>query len=194
LSKRAIAIIIAGFFTVLVAFAIRYAYGLLLPHMLPSLGISKTEAGIIFSSYFIAYTLFELLGLPFSLAFIVTVLVMFGVGMATEKMIVGPLLRRGSRTIHIVLATIGLSIFLRNFAMLAWGTDVYRFRAVLETTDSFETPAIEELVAEIKLPTRTESDNDIQSGAGAKAITFTTPFKTLLAVSISVGDMQFLQP
>jgi MFS family permease len=64
LSRRAIAIIIAGFFTVLVAFAIRYAYGLILPHMLPSLGISKTEAGVIFSSYFMAYTLFSpLLGL-----------------------------------------------------------------------------------------------------------------------------------
>jgi hypothetical protein len=78
----------------------------------------------------------------------------------------------------------------RPFVVGSYTARGYRFRAVLETTDSFETPAIEELVAEIKLPTRTESDNDIQSGAGAKVITFTTPFKTLLAVSISVGDMQ----
>jgi len=78
----------------------------------------------------------------------------------------------------------------RPFVVGSYTARGYRFRALLETTDSFETPAIEELIAEIKLPTRTESDNDIQSGAGAKAITFTTPFKTLLAVSISVGDMQ----
>lgn len=57
MSSRAVAIIIAGFCTVFVAFAIRYSYGLLLPQMLPSLDISKTEAGIIYSSYFVACTL-----------------------------------------------------------------------------------------------------------------------------------------
>ena len=59
MSNRALAIIISGFLTVFVAFAIRYAYGLLLPHMLSSLAISKTGAGIIYSSYFIAYTVFS---------------------------------------------------------------------------------------------------------------------------------------
>jgi MFS family permease len=59
MSKRAIGIIISGFFTLFVSFAIRYAYGLLLPYMLPSLAISKTGAGIIYSSYFIAYTVFS---------------------------------------------------------------------------------------------------------------------------------------
>ena len=64
MSKRAVAIIIAGFFTLFASFAIRYAYGLLLPQMLPSLAISKTGAGIIYSSYFIAYTIFSpILGL-----------------------------------------------------------------------------------------------------------------------------------
>jgi MFS family permease len=57
MSHRGVAIIIAGFFTVFVAFAIRYSYGLLLPEMLLSLAISKTEAGIIYSSYFLTYTL-----------------------------------------------------------------------------------------------------------------------------------------
>ena len=78
----------------------------------------------------------------------------------------------------------------RPFVVGSYTARAFRFRAELTSTDSQETPAIEELVAEINLPTRSESDSDIQSGAGAKAITFTTPFKTLLAVSISVGDMQ----
>jgi sugar phosphate permease len=64
MSKRTVAIIIAGFFTVFIAFAVRYAYGLLLPEMLPALAISKTQAGVVYSSYFIAYTLFSpILGL-----------------------------------------------------------------------------------------------------------------------------------
>ncbi len=82
MSRRAVAVIIAGFFTVFIAFAVRYAYGLLLPQMLPSLAISKTQAGIIYSSYFIAYTIFSpILGLladrydaRFILTFFVTIL------------------------------------------------------------------------------------------------------------------------
>ncbi|MFC1864192.1 MFS transporter, partial [Thermodesulfobacteriota bacterium] len=57
MSYRAVAIIFAGFCTAFVAFAIRYSYGLLLPQMLPSLAISKTDAGIIYSSYFVACTM-----------------------------------------------------------------------------------------------------------------------------------------
>lgn len=57
MQKRVIAIITAGFLTLFIAFAIRYAYGLVLPHMLAALNISKTGAGIIFSAYFIAATL-----------------------------------------------------------------------------------------------------------------------------------------
>jgi sugar phosphate permease len=64
MSKRTLAIIIAGFFTVFIAFAVRYAYGLLLPAMLPALAITKTQAGVVYSSYFIAYTVFSpILGL-----------------------------------------------------------------------------------------------------------------------------------
>jgi OFA family oxalate/formate antiporter-like MFS transporter len=61
---RALAVIIAGFSTVFVAFGIRYSYGLLLPKMLSDLAISKTGAGAVYSSYFFAYTVCSpLLGL-----------------------------------------------------------------------------------------------------------------------------------
>lgn len=76
---------------------------------------------------FIAYSLFQILGLPFYLAILLTVFLMLAIGMLTEKTLVRPLLAKGSKTIHIVLATIGLSIFLRNSAMLVWGTDVKPF-------------------------------------------------------------------
>jgi OFA family oxalate/formate antiporter-like MFS transporter len=64
MSGRTVAVIIAGFFTVFTAFAIRYSYGILLPEMLPSLAITKAQAGVIYAAYFIAYTIFSpLLGL-----------------------------------------------------------------------------------------------------------------------------------
>jgi MFS family permease len=49
-------ILIACFLTVFTSYAIRYGYGVLLPEMLDSLDITKAEAGVIFSSFFIAYT------------------------------------------------------------------------------------------------------------------------------------------
>ena len=58
MGHRVVVIIIAGFCTVFVAFSIRYSYGILLPEMLPALAISKTEAGIIYSSYFLIFTHF----------------------------------------------------------------------------------------------------------------------------------------
>lgn len=57
MTKRAICVVAAGFFTCFVSFAIRYCYGLVLPYMLSALAISKTEAGVIFSSYFITVTI-----------------------------------------------------------------------------------------------------------------------------------------
>lgn len=64
MEKRVIPIIITGFFTIFIGFAVRYSYGLLLPEMLPSFNSSKAGAGVVYASYFAAYTLFSpLLGL-----------------------------------------------------------------------------------------------------------------------------------
>ena len=63
MDKR-LAVLVACFFTVFISYAIRYGYGVLLPEMLPALAITKTEAGVIYASFFIAYTVFSpLLGL-----------------------------------------------------------------------------------------------------------------------------------
>jgi OFA family oxalate/formate antiporter-like MFS transporter len=56
MNKRTLAVLAACFATVFISYAIRYGYGIFLPEMLPTLGISKTGAGMIYSSYFIAYT------------------------------------------------------------------------------------------------------------------------------------------
>ncbi|MGD9142238.1 MAG: MFS transporter [Dehalococcoidia bacterium] len=64
MNKRALAVFVAGFLTIFTAYAIRYGYGILLIEMLPALAITKAEAGVIFSSFFVTYTLMSpLLGL-----------------------------------------------------------------------------------------------------------------------------------
>jgi len=49
-------VLVACFLTVFTSYAIRYGYGVLLPEMIDALDITKAEAGAIFSSFFIAYT------------------------------------------------------------------------------------------------------------------------------------------
>ena len=56
MDRRALAVLAACFCTVFISYAIRYGYGIFVPEMLPALSISKTGAGLIYSSYFIAYT------------------------------------------------------------------------------------------------------------------------------------------
>lgn len=59
MKHSSIGIVIACFFTIFIAYSIRYGYGMLLPPMLDDLDISKTDAGTIYASYFLAYTLFS---------------------------------------------------------------------------------------------------------------------------------------
>ncbi len=62
--KRKVGVLSACFLIIFLHYALRYSYGTLLPEMLPSLSISKAQAGIIYFSYFIAYTVFApILGL-----------------------------------------------------------------------------------------------------------------------------------
>ncbi len=73
-------VVITCFLIIFIAYSIRYGYGMLLPPMLDDLGISKQDAGIIFASYFFAYTLFSpLLGWlsdKYSLRLILTIFMM----------------------------------------------------------------------------------------------------------------------
>jgi MFS transporter, OFA family, oxalate/formate antiporter len=57
MNKNTLAVLIACFLTVLIAYSVRYSYGTLLPEMLTSLSITKAQAGVIYASYFIAYSI-----------------------------------------------------------------------------------------------------------------------------------------
>ena len=51
-------ILAASFLTVFTTYSIRLSYGILMPEMIGALQISKTEAGAIASSFYVAYTVF----------------------------------------------------------------------------------------------------------------------------------------
>ena len=67
---------------------------------------------------------FTELGLSYWLAFPVTVALMVLVGMATERLVLRPLVSQNENTL--LMATIGLAFVIEGLAQLAWGVDVRR--------------------------------------------------------------------
>lgn len=64
------------------------------------------------------------LGLPFTVAFIVTILLMVAVGYATQRLVIQPLMNESEDTV--LMATIGLGFVLEGLAQAAWGVEVRR--------------------------------------------------------------------
>jgi branched-chain amino acid transport system permease protein len=64
------------------------------------------------------------LGMPFALAFLVTVLLMVAVGYATERLVLGPLTGQNEDTL--LMGTIGLAFVLQGLAQAVWGVEVRR--------------------------------------------------------------------
>lgn len=65
-----------------------------------------------------------------------------------------------------------------------------RFKCVLTTKNPESSPAIEGLTVTIDMPDRVASGDDIVSGAGAKAVSFTKSFKVAPAIGITAQNMQ----
>lgn len=65
-----------------------------------------------------------------------------------------------------------------------------RFKAVLTTKSLESSPAITQLSVTVDMPDRTASGDDIDSGAGAKVVTFTKAFKVTPALGISAQNLQ----
>ena len=63
-------------------------------------------------------------GIPFVVAFVLTIFVMIGVGLATERLVLRPLMNQSEDTL--LMATIGLGFVLEGLAQAVWGVEVRR--------------------------------------------------------------------
>lgn len=93
--------------------------------------MSFVQGEIFMLGAYVAYTIYVSFQVPFVLAVLLAIGIMFVFGILLQRGMISPLLKRGAQQIHIVLATIGLSIFLKNFAMIVWGSDVKNFPSAL---------------------------------------------------------------
>ena len=65
----------------------------------------------------------------------------------------------------------------------------FKFRGVTYFSDSEATPSVSALSVTIDMPDRIVAENDIASGTGTKAITFSPAFKSLQGVGISAQNL-----
>lgn len=66
----------------------------------------------------------------------------------------------------------------------------FQFKAVLESDSDSQTPLIDELGVSLSIPARTESSQVIESGAAAKAVTFTNAFYEAPTVGITAFNLR----
>jgi len=78
----------------------------------------------------------------------------------------------------------------QNFVIGNYTARYFKFKVVLTSSDLASTPVVEEVTVTIDMPDRIFSGNDITSGAAAKTVTFTNPYKSVnYAVGITAEDM-----
>jgi MFS family permease len=120
---------VACFCAIFTAYTIRAGYGILLPEMLPSLGISKTEAGVIFSSYFTAYTVASpLLGLMGDRYSVRTLMTLFAAILGAGTFLMAYSSSLIQATLFFTLAGIGTAAFWAPVVALVqkWSADKHR--------------------------------------------------------------------
>lgn len=85
------------------------------------------QGEILMLGAFLTLVFYKSAGLPFIVSFLLGALLMFVFGMLLERLVIRRLVSRKADVIFVVLATIGLSFVLQNFAMAVWGSNTTIF-------------------------------------------------------------------
>lgn len=64
-----------------------------------------------------------------------------------------------------------------------------KFRCVLTSNNIYQTPRVSTLSVTVDMPDRVDAAEDIESGAGAYAVTYTPAFKAVKAIAITAQDL-----
>ena len=83
---------------------------------------------------FLGLTFYSILGLPYWLSLLLTMLCAFAFGMLLEKGVIRRLLNKKVMPIYVVLATIAISYILQNGSQLIWGTWTLNFPSVFKVS------------------------------------------------------------
>ena len=92
---------------------------------------------------FLGLLLVQGAGLPLYIAYPAAMLLTAAVGVTIERVCYRPIRINGADALAILIAALGVSIFLENFAQLVWGTETHSYvQEIKETTFTFGNIAI----------------------------------------------------
>ena len=93
-----------------------------------------TQGQLLMLGAFLGLQFYKNMGMPFVVAFLLTVVIMFLLGLALEKFLIRVLLNKGATSIYIVLSPIGVAIILPNMAQAIWGSQTQQMPSIFSTT------------------------------------------------------------
>ena len=92
--------------------------------------MSFVQGDVMTLGAYLGLTFYRILGLPFVVSLILTVLCAFAFGMLLEKGVIRVLLNKNVLPIYVVLATIAISYIIQNGVQLGWGSITQYFPSV----------------------------------------------------------------
>ncbi len=96
--------------------------------------MSLAQGDMLMFGAFLGITFYKYLELPFIVSLVLTMIIMFLLGMFIERVMVTKLIEKGAQSVYIILCTISISMILQNSAMLTWGSNVLQFPAIFNFT------------------------------------------------------------
>lgn len=94
--------------------------------------MSLCQGDMLMFGAFLGLLFNKTLGLSFPLTLLLVTVIMFFLGMAIQKFMVIPLLKKASGFASVILCTLALSYILQNTALLGWGARMYQFPAIFD--------------------------------------------------------------
>lgn len=93
-----------------------------------------TQSELLMFGAFLGLTFVQDLKLPFVVALVLSMLIMFTVGWMMERFIIRFLVNKKAKNILVVLATLALAIIVQNSATLIWDTQPHYFPNIFKNT------------------------------------------------------------
>lgn len=96
--------------------------------------MSLCQGDMLMFGAFLGLTFYKTLGQPFLVSLGLTAVLMFLLGMAIQRLLVVPLMRKASGFASVILCTLAISYVLQNSAMLGWGSRTFYFPSIFSTS------------------------------------------------------------
>lgn len=89
-----------------------------------------TQANLLMLGAFLGWQFYSEFKIPFMIALLLSVVIMFFVGWMIERCVLRVLVAKKAKNVYVVLSTIAISIILENAAMLIWDARIHYFPAI----------------------------------------------------------------